>query len=378
MRRRRLALACSLGAVTLAARAAPVQAQDVAAAEALFHRGLAAMQAGRYETGCPALNESYRLDPRPGTLFTVAECEARSGRIATAATRYGDYLALFARLSPGEQAKQKGREKVATRRRAALLPDIPELTLSLPPDAPEGTIVRRGEITLGAPMLGVPLPIDPGEYVVTTQAPGGPPLEQRISIAKGEKKQITLQVRAAPAASTGAAPTASAGAAPAASAGAAPRGPETGRPTASRPAPPAPVPGPAPQPGAPARHGSWHHTGAIVAGSVGAAGLIVGGVTGALAFVEKATVDDNCVGTRCNPEGMRAVESSRTFALASTIGLGVGAAGIGAAVALLLTAPSEGGAARAGLPRAAPAPRVSAGAWPAGDGGAMVGARGTW
>ncbi|WP_437785315.1 tetratricopeptide repeat protein [Sorangium sp. So ce1097] len=364
MRRHRLALACSLGAVTLAARAAPVHAQDVAAAEALFHRGLAAMQAGRYETGCPALNESYRLDPRPGTLFTVAECEARSGKIATAATRYGDYLALFARLSPDAQAKQQGREKVATRRRAALLPDIPELTLSLPADAPEGTIVRRGEVTLGAPMLGVPLPIDPGEHVVTTQAPGAPPLEQRISIAKGEKKQITLQVNAAPAAS----------------AGAAPRGPETGRPAASRPAPPAPAPGPAPQPGAPARHGSWHRTGAIVTGSVGAAGLIVGGVTGALAFVEKATVDDNCVGTRCNPEGMRAVESSRTFALASTIGLGAGAVGLGAAVALLLTAPPEGGAARAGVPRAAPAPRVSAGAWPAGDGegGAMVGVRGTW
>ncbi|WP_438020285.1 hypothetical protein WMF18_14975 [Sorangium sp. So ce315] len=370
MRRHRLALACALGAVTLAARAAPVHAQDVAAAEALFHRGLAAMQAGRYETGCPALNESYRLDPRPGTLFAVAECEARSGKIATAATRYGDYLAIFARLSPDAQAKQQGREKVATRRRDALLPDIPELTLSLPPDAPEGTIVRRGEVTLGAPMLGVPLPIDPGEHVVTTQAPGAPPLEQRISIAKGEKKQITLQVNAAPAAS----------------AGAAARGPEAGRPAASQPALLAPAAGPAPQPAAPAapqpgasaRHGSWHRTGAIVAGGVGAAGLVVGGVTGALAFVEKATVDDNCVGTRCNPEGMRAVESSRTFALASTIGLAVGVVGLGAAVALLLTAPPEGGAARAGVPRAAPAPRVSAGAWPAADGGAMVGVRGTW
>ncbi|WP_437640192.1 hypothetical protein [Sorangium sp. So ce854] len=363
MRRHRLALACSLGAVTLAARAAPVHAQDVATAEALFQRGLAAMQAGRYETGCPALNESYRLDPRPGTLFTVAECEARSGKIATAATRYADYLALFARLSPDAQAKQKGREKVATRRRAALLPDIPELTLSLPPDAPDGTIVRRGEITLGAPMLGVPLPIDPGEHVVTTQAPGAQPLEQRISIARGEKKQITLQVNAAPAAG----------------AGAAARGPVAGRPAASQSAPRAPAAGPAPQPGAPAPDGSWRRTGALVAGGVGAAVLVVGGVTGALAFVEKATVDDNCVDTRCNPEGMRAVESSRTFALASTIGLGVGVVGLGAAVALLLTAPPpEDGAARAGLPRAAPAPRVSAGAWPAGDGGALVGVRGAW
>src|SRR4051794_16280293 len=67
-------------------------AQDIAAAEALFESGLADMQAGRYETGCKALAESQRIDPRGGTLFTLATCEARWGRIATAVTRFGDYL----------------------------------------------------------------------------------------------------------------------------------------------------------------------------------------------------------------------------------------------------------------------------------------------
>ena len=71
------------------------------------------MLAGRYDTGCPELAESYRLDPAPGTLFTLAECERKGGNIATALARYDDYLQLFNRMSPDEQAHQR----VATRSR---------------------------------------------------------------------------------------------------------------------------------------------------------------------------------------------------------------------------------------------------------------------
>src|SRR5688500_15387502 len=102
--------------------AAPVVAQDLAAAEAHFNRGLADMQAGRYAAGCPALAESQRLDPRPGRLFTLAECEARWGRYATAVTRYNDYLSLFARMTRAEQVKQLGRDKISTRQRETLAP----------------------------------------------------------------------------------------------------------------------------------------------------------------------------------------------------------------------------------------------------------------
>jgi hypothetical protein len=63
-------------------------AQDVATAEALFNRGFADMDAGRYETGCKAIAASQRLDPRAGTLFTLAVCEAQWGKIATAASHY--------------------------------------------------------------------------------------------------------------------------------------------------------------------------------------------------------------------------------------------------------------------------------------------------
>src|SRR5690606_15567731 len=92
----------------------PAGAQDIAAAEALFDKGVADMKAGRHETGCKAIAESQRLDPRPGTLFTLATCEAAWGRIATAVSRYGDYLAVYARLPDDKKAAQLERFKVAT------------------------------------------------------------------------------------------------------------------------------------------------------------------------------------------------------------------------------------------------------------------------
>lgn len=341
MGRHRLAIASFLGALALAA---PAAAEDVAAAEALFNRGLADMKEARFETGCPALSESYRLDPRLGTLFTLAECEAKRGRIATAVTRYGDYLALFSRLPREAQAKQKGREKIAAEKKALLAPAVPELTLALPPDAPRGTVVKRDDAVLADAALGIALPIDPGEHLVTTQAPGGQVTELRITVAQGEKKQLTLQVKAAPL-------------------------PENRPPVA-----------PAPVASAPSTGSSGQRIGAYVVGGVGVAGLILGGVTGGLAIGQKAKVDQRCVNLVCDHEGKLAVDSGRTFALVSSIGVGVGAAGLGAAVILFLTAPSPARQAgrRALPPGGAPARRVNVGVWAAGNEGTAVGVQGVW
>jgi hypothetical protein len=350
MGRHHIALASLLGALALAA---PAAAQDVVAAEALYNRGFAEMQAGRFETGCPALGESYRLDPRPGTLFTLAECEAKRGRIATAVTRYGDYLSLFSRLPSDQQAKQKGREKIAASKKAELAPQVPELTLSLPPDAPSGTVVKRDEAVLAEAALGVGLPIDPGEHVVTTQAPGGPLTELRVTLQKGEKKQITLQVKGALKETPSAMPPAT--------------------------SPPPVVPPPGTEPPPPDTGSSGRRTGAFIAGGVGVAGLILGGVMGALALGEKGKADEHCPMLVCDAEGIRAVDSGRTFALVSTIGVGVGVAGVGAAVVLFLTAPSQKRTSLL-LPGTTNAPprKVSAAVWSAGNGGTVGGIQGAW
>lgn len=315
----------------------PALAQDIAAAEALFKRGRADMAEGRYETGCKAIAESLRLDPRPGTLFTLAVCETRWGRIATAAARYADYLSLYERLTPAEKQRQKERAREAKAQRAALSPLVPELTLVLPPGAPAGTVVQRDGTVMTGAALGVGLPVDPGEHVVTTRAPGGKAGEQRITIGKGEKKQLLLEVKPAL---------------------------ETGAPPAE----------------ARAEGADGRRTATYVIGGIGAAGLVLGGVMGGLALGEKGTVSEHCgsgIGSKdkaaCDPVGLDAVNRGRTLALVGTIGFGVGAAGIGAAAVLLLTEPK-----RAKPADAAGRRWITAGVLQVGPSGAVAGVRGGW
>src|SRR5687768_9717935 len=53
------------------------RAQNAAAAEALYNKGMAALKSEDFESACPAFEESHRLDPKPGVLFTLAACEQK-------------------------------------------------------------------------------------------------------------------------------------------------------------------------------------------------------------------------------------------------------------------------------------------------------------
>ncbi|WP_437989819.1 tetratricopeptide repeat protein [Sorangium sp. So ce145] len=327
----------------------PAAAQDIATAAALFEQGLADMQAGRYETGCKALAESERIDPQPGTLFTLASCEAQWGRTATAVARFKDYLARFDRLTPAEQARQRERPSLSKQEIERLAPRVPKLALSLPPGAPAGTVVTRDGISQGEAMLGLALPVDPGEHRISIQTPGGPLREQRITIAEGETKQLTLALTEAPA-----------------------------------PAPPAP-PLPSPQPAGPEPAGpdapagsGGRRTAMVVAGGLGAAGLVLGGITGALVLDKKGTIDEHCGSgihaadpKACDTTGRDAGTSANSLATVSTIGFAVGLAGAGTALILYLTEP------KAAAPSVSPSQRwITAGVLEAGPEGALFGARG--
>lgn len=338
------------------ALASPALAQDVAAAEALFNRGFADMEAGRYATGCPAIAESQRLDPRAGTLFTLSQCEVRWGRIATAVTRLGDYLELYERMAPDQKARQSERRKVAKEQRDKLALEVPQLTLSLPPGAPAGTVVKRDGAVVAEAALGLGLPVDPGEHVVSTQAPGGALWEQKFTIAKGEKKPLVLEVKAAP----------------------------TGE---ARPAMVAPVvettPESAKQAELPPATGAGTNSrraAAYAIGGVGVAGLVLGGVMGGLTLGKKSTIESHCgkaIGALseldCDKIGLDAAGSANTLGLVSTIGFAAGLAGVGAAVVLLLTEPKP-----AKPTTGARGPWISADVLSAGPTGATLGAHGSF
>ncbi|MDI1450289.1 hypothetical protein [Polyangium sp. 6x1] len=180
--------------VLLGARSA--HAQQEAAAEALFDRGLAEMQARHFDMACPAFAESQRLDPRAGTLFTLAECERLWGKIASASTHYAEYLRLVQAMPAALRQKHDARAAIARKEKAAIEPAIPKLTLVLPGKTPVSVRVMRDGFELGAASLGTALPVDPGEHVLTTQMPGAPPVETRVTVSKGESKTVELDPQA--------------------------------------------------------------------------------------------------------------------------------------------------------------------------------------
>jgi hypothetical protein len=312
----RLALGCAWSSafVLMAARAA---AEDSATAGALFEKGVADMEASRFDSACPAIEESQRIDPRPGTLFTLAECNARWGKVASSAAQYQEYVDLVSRLTTDQQARHKARVEIARTQLKKLKPTVPTLTLVLPADAPRGTFVtRNGEVLKGA-ALGLPLPIDPGEYLIVTHVPGAPDRETRVSIQLNDQKRLPLEVASAQEVPANAAPAAPPSA-PSSAAEHVAATPET--------------------------HGSNHKTAAYVAGGIGLAGIAVGSVTGVLVFSKKHTVSGNCSGAECNDTGLAAANSGKNLAFVSDIGFGVGIAGLALGAVFLLSGGADSAA----------------------------------
>jgi hypothetical protein len=293
-------------------------AQDAATAGALFDKGVADMQAGRFDSACPALEESQQLDPHPGTLFTLAECQAKWGKVASAVQHYQDYADLVSRLPAGQQARHRERVGIAKAQVSKLKPSVPTLTLVLPAAAPPETSVTRNGVALQGAALGLALPVDPGQYVIVTHLPSGAEHSTTVSIALGDTKRVELDVSqpAAPASPT----------------------PES---TALAPASSAP----------PAESQRKSNTPAYVIGGIGVAGVAVGAVTGILVFGKKSTVKDDCAGTTCSAAGVSAANSGKTLAIVSDIGFGVGIVGLATSAVLLLTRPKAEPTAKVLTPR---------------------------
>jgi hypothetical protein len=303
----------------------PAAAQDVAAAEELYNRGVADYRAGRYEEACQEIGASARLDPLPGAIFTLAACEAHLGRIATAAAHYADFLQLASRLPADQQAIQAERQRMAQSERAALLAEMPYLTISLADGATGPVTVRRDGALLETTSLGRELPVDPGEHVVTAETADGGHEEQHVVVGRREHKTVLVRLRALPASQSPAGAGSSAAS-------------NGGSPLAA---------GDARSPGS---AGPWT---AIMAG-VGIAGMAAGTVAGLLALNEKSIVDEACKDTACDTRGKDAADTGKTEALVSTVSFGVGLGALATMAVLLLV---EGGHRSAGRPVA---PRVGA------------------
>src|SRR4051812_25624340 len=98
MERRRLtprlsAVLLGVGCVLLGSRAA--FARDPAAGEALYRAAKESAKRGDWEKACAQFAESQRLDPAPGTLVNLADCEEHRGLVTSAWTHFTEVETQF-------------------------------------------------------------------------------------------------------------------------------------------------------------------------------------------------------------------------------------------------------------------------------------------
>lgn len=196
------AIIAGLPAVTLAqapidAEMAQIEAEKKEASK-LFKEAAELLDGGHYAEACPKLLESRRLNPKPGTLYVLAECEFALDRTLTAKTHYYEFLAMVRALPEDQQKNYDKRVDDSTQRLIEMERSIPRIRFVIPPNWDPDTIVRVDGIIFSFGALQNSHQIDPGDHVVATQLKGGPVREERYTVKKGEEWVLLLRVDPAP------------------------------------------------------------------------------------------------------------------------------------------------------------------------------------
>jgi hypothetical protein len=268
---------------------------------ALFDAGLAAMAAGHYDVACPKLAASFRLDPHAGGLFTLAECENKWGRIASAVADYEKYLDMIGALPPRERARQEVRTSVVTKQLALLAPDVPHITLRLDPNAPSASTVTIDGDPVEVHTRPQPRPIDPGEHVIAVHAPDGRVHEDHVVVARAESRVMTVSID------------------------------------------PAPVVVAPPADESPSSGLNSRSVATVSLAGVGGVGLLTGAILGGIVLANKSTIDKDCPtpGSCSSSSAVSLASTTQTEAAVSTAAFIVSGVALGSALVLWLTRPSS-------------------------------------
>ena len=314
-RRVLVTLSVLLGALAVAApAAAEPTAQERALAGALFEEGRVLMGKGSYAEACDKLAESQRLDPGGGTLLNLALCHERQGRIATAWVEFREARALARR------DKRADREGAAATEMSKIEPALSMLAIEVPAEArAAGFVVKLDGAAIAEAAWGTKIPVDPGQRVVTAEAPERRTFTTTVEIgASASAPVVTIPPLAL-----------------------------EGGPKPPHSTPPSSVSSPDAPPASGASSpppGSGLRTAGFVVGGLGLAGLAVGAGFGVAAVMKQSRSNAICPGTTCSREFEDAIplnHEARTFARVADVAIGVGAAGVVAGVVLLWVAPRK-------------------------------------
>ncbi len=301
-----LGLVCAL-LVALPAWAEANEA-DRATARALALEGQAALQKKDYRTAADRFGRADSLVHAPTLVVDWASALQGLGRFVEAHEKYE----LVLREGLADSAPKSWARALEDAKKAldALKPRLAWVTVILK-DPPDATVKIDGVLVPPA-AVGVKRAADPGFPEVTVSAPGYDAFKQTVTVGPGEEKSLEVTLTKLPEVA---------------------------------PAPPVA----SNDVYRPRQHSGTRRVVSYVLLGVGGAGLVAGGVTGGLALGTRADLKSECLGELCPSSSEKKIGTYHLLGTASAAAFGVGVAGLGAGLVLLLTEPKTEGTASAGL-----------------------------
>ncbi|HTQ47887.1 MAG TPA: hypothetical protein VMI75_34255 [Polyangiaceae bacterium] len=292
---------------------------DRAAARQLGEAGQAALDAKDYKTAEDKFRRADTLVHAPTLLLGLARALAGEGKLLEAQEAYKRIVREG--VAPGsppvfQKALEDARQEVDT-----VSPRIGNVTISIKTAGGEASPPNMQVALDGAPvnaaLLGVKRPANPGSHQLHVTADGYKPVDLKVDVPEGGAVDAPVTLEKDP----NAVLTPAVAPPPADGAGATPA---TG---ASPEQPSAAGGGP----------GIWPW----VAFGVGAAGLITGGVTGAMAMGVHSDLSSACNSAGvCHSDQQSKVDNYNTLGTISTVGFIVGGVGAAAGALLLVLHPN--------------------------------------
>jgi hypothetical protein len=204
---RRAHLVLLLSACLCAAGDALAQGTPAEQAKTLFNVGAQAYEAGQFPAAVQAFQEAYRLSPRPGILFSIAQAHRKQyyvskspDHLRAALRYYREYLGKVeqgGRRSDAAQATAE-LEPLAARDAGAASPaaDVKAQTrLMVSSQTAGATIALDGGKPTGVPLI---VEIKPGKHTLRLRASGYFDEEREIQVGEGSVAALDIPLRERP------------------------------------------------------------------------------------------------------------------------------------------------------------------------------------
>jgi hypothetical protein len=269
-------------------------AADESPARTLYGEAVAAFKAGDVRTACAKLDESYKLEAVTQTLFALAKCRQREGRLATA---YAQFQELEKR---SQRENDTARASEARARLKEIEPKLSQTVMKLA-SHPEVSEVKIDGRSIPRTEWAAPILLDAGAHTFVFSGPGKVDLVKSIYVQEGDI--LTFEIN-----------------------------PLMDVDAFLPPAPPQSSPAPSASSSeasaSASTDGGSNKTLGYILGGAGIASIAFGSVMGVVAIGHKSDADD--LFARRDPSFKDADDAASTTALVSTITIGVGVALVGA------------------------------------------------